>query len=208
MNRPPDNYYERGMALLERQDFRGAIAQFDSAIKLGLGDLAAVHVGRGEALTRLGEYEAAEQSINLALRAQPYLAAAFLARGVLRRMQNQRDKAIADLTTAIHIEPDFDEAWFARAQCFEETRRFSEAEADYTRALEFNPGLLGAWEARGRLRARRLDFDGAVADLSHYLRSGGGKLHDNHSETQGYLLILRAWRLLWRIVGFWRRAVN
>ena len=205
MNPPPDNYYERGLALLDARDYAGAIAAFDSAIKLGLGDLAAVHVGRGEALTRLGKYEAAEQSIHRALHAQPYMPAAFLARGVLRRMQNQRDNAIADLTTAIHIEPDLDEAWFARAQCFEETRRFSEAEADYTRALELNPGLLAAWEARGRLRARRLDFDGAVADLSHYLRSGGGKLHDNHSETQGYLLILRAWRLLWRIVGFWRR---
>lgn len=205
MNPPPDNYYERGLALLDAHDYAGAIAAFDSAIKLGLGDLAAVHVGRGEALTLLGEYEAAEQSISRALHAQPYLAGAFLARGKLRQLQDQHDKAIADLTTAIHIEPDFDDAYFARAQCCEETRRFSEAEADYTRALDLNPGLLAAWEARGRLRARRLDFDGAVADLSHYLRSGGGKLHDNHSETQGYLLILRAWRLLWRIVGFWRR---
>ena len=205
MNPSPDNYYERGLALLDDGDYAGAISAFDSALKLGLGDLAAVHVGRGEALSLLGEYEAAEQSIHKALLAQPYLAAAFLARGKLRRLQNQRDKAISDLTTALHIEPDHDEAYFARAQCYEELRSFAEAEADYTRALELEPGLLPAWEARGRLRARRLDFDGAVADLSHYLRSGGGLQHDNHSETQGYLLILRAWRVLWRIVGFWRR---
>ena len=64
-------------------------------------------------------------------------------------------------------------------------------------------GLLAGYEARGRLRARRLEFDGAVADLSYYLRSGGGRLHDNHSETQGYLLILRALRVVRGVVGVW-----
>lgn len=205
MNPPPATYFERGLGLLDAGDYRGAVAHFDSALKLGLGDLAAVHVARGEALTLLGQYDAAEQSIHSALLAQPYLAAAFLARGVLRRRQNQRDKAISDMSAALHIEPDYAEACFARAQCFEEMRRFAEAEADLTRALQLNPDLLGAWEARGRLRARRLDLDGAVADLSHYLRSGGGKLHDNHSETQGYLLILRAGRLLWRVFRLGRR---
>ncbi|MXX51499.1 MAG: tetratricopeptide repeat protein [Chloroflexi bacterium] len=206
MNRPPDSYFERGLALLEAGDYDGAVAQFDSAIKLGLGDLAAVHVWRGEALMLLGQYEAAEQSIHNALREQPYLAQAYLARGKLRQRQNQRDKAIADLSASLQIEPNYAEACYARAQCYEDLRRFSEAEADLTRALELNPDLLPAWEARGRLRARRFELDGAVSDLSHYLRSGGGRLHDNHSETQGYLLILRVWRLLWRVVRLGRRG--
>ena len=38
-------------------------------------------------------------------------------------------------------------------------------------------------------------------DLSHYLRSGGGRENDNHSETQGYLLILRVQRLVWRLIA-------
>ena len=185
MNPPPDKYFERGLALLETHEYHSAVAHFDSALKLGLGDLAAVHVARGEALTQLGDYDAAEQSIHNALLAQPYRAAAFLARGKLRHRQNQRDKAIADLSAALHIEPNYAEACYARAQCCEELRRFADAEADLSRALELNPDLLGAWEARGRLRARRLDLDGAVSDLSHYLRSGGLPAHPARLSAAG-----------------------
>ena len=206
MAEPPDSYIDRGLDLLDARDFEGAAAQFDSAIKLGLGDLAAAYVWRGEALLQLEDYQAAEQSIHQALLREPYLAAAYLTRGRLRHRQNQIQRAIDDLTWALHIAPDYAEALYQRGLCLEETRRHSEAEADLTRALELDAGLLGAYEARGRLRARRLDFDGAVADLSHYLRSGGGKLHDKHSETQGYLLILRVWRLVWRVLRLGRRS--
>jgi len=37
------------------------------------------------------------------------------------------------------------------------------------------------------------------------LRSGGGRQFDNHSETQGYLLILRLQRLFFRLLPRWRR---
>ena len=73
-----------------------------------------------------------------------------------------------------------------------------------TRALKLNPDLKAAYEMRGRARAAQFKFDDAIADLSYYLRSGGGRDYDNHSETQGYLLILRVQRLLWRLVPRWR----
>ena len=199
-------YIQRGYDYLDEGDYHAAIAAFDSAIKLGLGDLAAAHVGMGMAYTRMGDYESAERCIHRALQEQPYMAAAYLARGQLRRAQHRNAEAIDDLTRALHIEPEYARAWLERAGCHEEARHFSQAEADYTRALELDAGLLAGYEARGRLRARRLDFDGAVVDMSHYLRSGGGKLHDNHSETQGYLLILRALRVVWGVVRVWRRG--
>ena len=74
-----------------------------------------------------------------------------------------------------------------------------------TRALKLNPELKAAYEARGRIRAAQFKFDEAIADLSAYLRSGGGREYDNHSETQGYLLILRVQRLLWRLIPRWGR---
>ncbi len=195
-----DNYFEKGLQLLETGDFEGAIALFDSAIKLGLGDIAAIHVCRGEALAALGRWDAAIESIGAALTIEPYLAAAYFARGNIRTEQRAFDLAINDYTMAIHIEPEFAEAYYSRALAYEERKRYADAEVDLTRTLELNPNALGAYEARGRMRAAQFKFDEAIADLSFYLRSGGGRQFDNHSETQGYLLILRAQRLFWRLI--------
>lgn len=195
-----DNYFEQGLRLLDAGDFDGAVAMFDRAIKLGLGDLAAIYVCRGEALASLGRWQAAIESVNAALEIEPYLAAAYYERGLIRSQQGEFDLAINDYTMAIHIEPEYEEAYFGRALAYEERKRYAEAEADLTRALDLNPQELGAREARGRARAAQFKLDGAIADFSTYLRSGGGREFDNHSETQATLLILRAQRLLWRLI--------
>ena len=107
---------------------------------------------------------------------------------------------------AIHIEPEFEEAYFSRALAYEARKRYAEAEADLTQTLRLNRHELAAYEARGRVRAAQFKYDEAIADLSAYLRSGGGRQYDNHSETQGYLLVLRAQRLLLRLIPRRRRG--
>jgi len=201
-----DNYFEQGLRLLEAGEFEGAVAHFDSAIKLGLGDIVEIHLCRGGALAALGRWQAALDSVNAALEIEPYMAAAYYERGLIRGQQGEPDLAINDYTMAIHIEPEFEEAYFSRALAYEARKRYAEAEADLTRTLRLNKNELGAYEARGRVRAAQFKYDEAIADLSAYLRSGGGKQFDNHSETQGYLLVLRAQRLLLRLVPRWRRG--
>ncbi len=205
VNEIPENYFDAGLRLMDDGDFEGAVAMFDSAIKLGLGGLAAVYVCRGDALACLEQWAGAEQSIDDALKIEPYMAAAYNVRGDIRRAQNENDRAINDYTMAIHIEPDNEEAHFNRALAYEAVRRYADAEADLTRALRLNPELTAAYEARGRARAAQFKYDEAIADLSYYLRSGGGREYDNHSETQGYLLILRFQRLILRLIPRWGR---
>ncbi len=205
MDELPDNYYAAGLQLLDAGDFAGAITLFDRAIKLGLGNLAEIYVCRAEAQSRLGQWAAAEQSIQAALEIKPYMAPAYKERGNIRLAQRAYDQAIKEYTLALHIEPNYDEAHFQRGLVYEAKRRYTEAEADLTRALRLNPQLLEAYEARGRVRAAQFKFDAAIADLSMYLRSGGGRQFDNHSETQGYLLLLRLQRLVWRLLPPWRR---
>lgn len=202
----PDNYFDLGLRLLEAGEYAESIAMFERAIKLGLGDLAAVYLCRAEAMSALGQWDAAEQSVNRALEIEPYLADAYHERGQIRLARRENEGAINDFTMAIHIEPEYEAAYLSRALAYEARRRYTEAEADLTRALKLNPDLKAAYEARGRARAAQFKFDDAIADLSYYLRSGGGRDHDNHSETQGYLLILRAQRLLWRLIPRWRRG--
>lgn len=202
----PDNYFDLGLRLLEAGEYDQALAMFERAINLGLGDLASVYLCRADAQSALGRWDAAEQSINQALELEPYLAAAYHERGKLRLARREHDGAINDFTMAIHIEPEYEAAHLQRALAYEARRRYAEAEADLTRALKLNPDLKAAYEIRGRARAAQFKYDEAIADLSYYLRSGGGRDYDNHSETQGYLLILRVQRLLWRLIPRWRRG--
>ena len=75
-------YIQRGYDYLDEGDYPAAIAAFDSAIKLGLGDLAAAHVGMGMAYTRHGASMNPPSSASTArLQEQPYMAQAYLARG-------------------------------------------------------------------------------------------------------------------------------
>ena len=87
MNKFEDSYFAHGLRLMDMGDFEGAITMFDNALKLGLGDLAEIHVCRGEALAYLGEWQGAEDSINEALQLQPYLATAYNERGNVYRFQ-------------------------------------------------------------------------------------------------------------------------
>lgn len=199
-----DNYFEQGLSLMETGDFAQAVAMFDSAIKLGLGDIADIYVCRGEALAYLGQWQEAETSINEALRRQPYMAAAYNERGNVRRFQQDDENAIRDYTAAIQIEPTYYEAYYNRALAYEDQHRFAEAEADLTRTLELNPDILQAYEARGRVRASQRKFDQAIDDLTRYLRTGAGRQYDNHSEIQGHLLSLRLQRLFWSLFSRWR----
>ena len=114
------------------------------------------------------------------------------------------DRAINDYTMAIHIEPNYDEACFNRALAFESRRRYADAEADLTQALQLNPKLGQAYEARGRVRAKQFKYDLAVDDISTYLNSGAGREFDNHSEMQGYLIVLRVQHFFWRLFARWR----
>ncbi len=201
----PDNYFDLGLRLMEAGEYEEAVAMFERAINLGLGDLSAVYLCRADALSALGQWEAAEQSINQALEIEPYMAVAYYDRGNVRLAQRENEGAINDFTMAIHIEPGYEAAHLNRALAYEARRRYAEAEADLSRALKLNPELKAAYEIRGRVRAAQFKYDEAIADLSYYLRSGGGRDYDNHSETQGYLLILRFQRLLWRLIPRWRR---
>jgi len=195
-----DNYFEQGLALMDAGDYDGAVAMFDNAIRLSLGDIAEVYVCRGEALGYLGRWKEAENSINEALRHQPYMATAYNERGNVRRFQGDNENAITDYTMALHIDPTYYEAYYNRALAYEEKKRFADAEEDLSRTLALNPTVTQAYEARGRVRAARHDYDGAIADVTRYLRVGGGHKYDNHSEVQGFLFMLRVQRFFWRFI--------
>lgn len=194
------SYFAQGLRLMQAGDYAGAAARFEDALKLGLGNLAEIHACLGQAQACLGDWDAAEASVKAALRLEPYLALAYLTRGNIYHMRGQLEQALGDYSTAIHIEPDYDEAYFQRAQVLETRRRYADAEADLSMALRINPRLGQAYEARGRARTKQFKFGLAAEDISVYLKSGAARQYDNHSEMQGYLIVLQVQRVLWGLV--------
>lgn len=191
-----DNYFEQGLAEFEAGNYHDAIQLFDQALRLSLGNLAEIHLYRGEAYAYLKEWDKAMRDFNLALQYDPHLAEAYNERGnVLRFMGNYED-ALAEFSNAIQLAPTSHEAYYNRALAFEEIGNFDAAETDLTQTIKLNAGIAAAYESRARVRIVKKDIDGAIEDLERYLRMGGGREFDNHSEMQSLLINLRARKFL------------
>ena len=201
-----DNYYEQGLAHLNDGAYEDAIDLLGKAIRLSLGDIAEIYLYRGEAYAYLERWEAALEDFNQALRREPYMAEAYNERGNLWRFQEKYEQALEDYGVAIRVDPDHYEAYYNRALAYEEMREWEKACTDLTQTIELNPGLAPAYEVRGRIRAEQHKYDEAIEDLNRYLRMGGGREYDNHSETLGMIFSLRLSRLVTRI--FRRRGIK
>lgn len=202
MTNPVSDYFEEGLLALNNEEFEAAIRLLTKALQLSLGNLAEIHLYRGEAYAYLNDYDQAMADFNNALRHNPYFADAYNERGNLLRFQGKLYLAIADYEAAIQLLPTHYEAYYNRALAYEELKQYQAATTDLTTVINLNPGIAQAYEARGRIRAVLQDYDGAIADLERYLRMGGGREYDNHSETQSFLINLRLRRLLRRV---WQR---
>ena len=203
MTNPVSDYFQQGLLALNEGQYHEAIALLTKAINLSLGDLSEIYLYRGEAHAYLGQYDDAYEDFNDALRENPFLADAYNERGNILRMRGQHVLAIADYDVAIQIDPQHFEAYYNRALAYEEKGQYRAAEGDLTTVVTLNPSVAPAYEARGRIRVLLQDYAGAIADLERYLRMGGGREYDNHSEIQSFIINLRVRRLFRRIL---RRA--
>lgn len=194
------NYVQSGQTLLEEGDYLGAVDAFTKALRLGLGDLAEIYVQRGEAYGYLEDWPRAMDDFNEALRHNPYLATAYNERGSLRRFLNDLEGAVEDHGFAIQVDPTLYEAYYNRALSYEILGELDLAEADLSQTIKLHQGTALAYEARGRVRAARKNYDGAIEDYQRYLRMGGGREYDNHSDIQSLIISLRIARFFRRLL--------
>jgi len=195
-----DNYFEQGLLYFTDGAYEPAIEMFTRALRLGLGDLEVMLIYRGSSYAYLGQQESALSDFNEALQRNPYLVDAYNERGCLLRLRGDYLKAIADFDTALRIDAHYYEAHYNRALTYEAMGEYHIAESDLTETVNLNPGIAAAYEARGRIRALLRDYDGAINDLERYLRMGGGRKFDDHSEIQSFIINLRINRFLSRFL--------
>lgn len=195
-----ENYFDQGLQQLENGDAQAAVQSFSKALRLALGDLAEILLYRGIAYAALGDFLRAFADFDACIVQYPQYTEAYNERGHAWRAQNKFREALQDYTTALQLDETFYQARYNRALCYEELGLPAEAERDLTRVIHENPTLAPAYEARGRTRAQQHNYDDAIVDFQRYLRMGGGREFDNHSDIQATIITLSAQKWLRRLL--------
>lgn len=186
-----DNYFEQGLTHFENQEYERAVELFTKALRLSLGDLAETLLYRGLSYAYLEAYDKAMADFNGALQRNAYYPDAYNERGNMFRMDGNLEAAIRDYSAAIRLDESHYAAYYNRALTYEQLGEYEDAEDDLNKTIDLNPTIAPAYEVRGRVRATLRKYNAAINDLERYLRMGGGREFDNHSETQSLIWQLR-----------------
>jgi tetratricopeptide (TPR) repeat protein len=84
-------YYDRGVARLEKGEYDAAISDLTKAIKMR-PKYAMAHFYRGRAYFRKGEHDKSLSDLNEAIELDPALAVAYSERGVIHFIRKEYDK--------------------------------------------------------------------------------------------------------------------
>ena len=122
---------------------------------------------------RSGDSQAAIETLNAVIAAEPENAEAYVLRGIAYNQQNRYNEAINDLTQAVDLVPWSWEFITFRGDTYSQMGEYGEALFDYTRAVELNPRYLPAFQGRAQANAslsdttcqrnRRSDSGGSLA---------------------------------------------
>jgi tetratricopeptide (TPR) repeat protein len=128
----------RGSAKYGLQDFDGAIADLDEAIRLN-PNLSAAFFNRGTASYRKNDAKRAMADFNEAIRLDPKDLKPLINRGVLYFDLDENAHAIADMDAAIKLAPKQVGLYAYRAKMYLDSGDVKHAAADFKRVLELDP---------------------------------------------------------------------
>lgn len=130
-----------------------------------------LHAQGIEAIDR-EDYARAIELLSEAIRLDPKLAAAWMARGYAQGELGQLERAVADYDEAIRLDPQDAEAWCNRGFVRAKLRQWPEALADLNAAIRLDAELAEAWHSRGWVHVQLGQYDQAAADYGEALRLG------------------------------------
>jgi tetratricopeptide (TPR) repeat protein len=172
-----DSFLTSGLEKYNAKDYHGAIADYDTAIRLN-PDFAMAYSGRGNAKKDLGDRKGALADYDTAIRLDPDFAIAYNNRGAAKRDLGDKQGAIVDYDTAIRLNPDFAMAYSGRGNAKKDLGDRKGALADYDTAIRLNPNFADAYSGRGAAKKDLGDKQGAIAD---YLEAA--KLYQRQGNT-------------------------
>ena len=158
-------YTNRGHAREAANDRDGALADYDTAIRLNPLNADALG-GRGKVRYLKGDLDASLADFNAALRIQPKNSIFYSNRGNTRQAKGDVAGALTDFDQAIRLEPDYTEAYYNRGNLRQAQGDLKGAIADYDTAIAISPQWADAYMNRGNARQATGDLIGALADFT------------------------------------------
>jgi tetratricopeptide (TPR) repeat protein len=134
-DRAAEDFLMKGTGKYLQQDYKGAIADYDQAIKLK-PDYADAYNNRGVARRDLGDNKGAIADYDQAIKLKPDYAFAYSNRGIARRALGDNKGAIADYDQAIKLKPDYAFAYNNRGNARRALGDNKGAIADYQKAAD------------------------------------------------------------------------
>lgn len=142
-------YQNRGVAKAAAGDHRGAIADYDAAIRLS-PSYADAWANRGGSKADLGDPDGALTDLQEAVRIDPRRATYRFNLGLVLGDKGRWDEALASLSEAIQLKPDFAAAYLNRGLALAQVGRTAEGAVDVKRAKALGypvgPDLLRRFE--------------------------------------------------------------
>ena len=150
-------------------DYKGAITDYDSAIRLKT-DLATAYNNRGVAKGELAQYFSAIADYDSAIRLKPDDAEAYNSRGFAKANLGQHSAAIADFDSAIRLNPDHAKAYYNRGTAKVKLGQHSAAIADFDSAIRLKTDDAEAYNNRGIAKDNLAQYSAAIADYDTAIR--------------------------------------
>ena len=153
----------RGMAYLDKDEFKAAIADFDDAIAHGMTG-AFVYWYRAIAHGASGDSDRALADLTRATELKPEVPAPYYARGFIYAQAGDPARAIENFTQVITLAPGYRDAYYARAIVYEQAGFDDRALADYSKMIELNPSDIAAYAERWLLNTKLGNQEAASRD--------------------------------------------
>ncbi len=161
-------YNNRGNVRRDRNDFQGAMADFNKAIELKYDD---AYNNRGILRNRMRDYKNAVEDFNMALRGKTNRETAYYNRGIARLNLGDFGGAAEDFGKAIEMNPRFSDAYNNRGFVrYEKLSDFAGAIRDFDSAIKLSPAESDIYYNRGNAKTLAGDHEGAIKDYDRALR--------------------------------------
>ena len=182
-------FFYCGNAKMEKEDWKGAIKDYDEAIRFK-PDFAEAYSNRSEAKFRKQDFEAAIDDCTEAIRLRPTYAEAYFNRGIIKITKINFNKLgsdeerialsdiIKDYSEAIRFKPDYDLAYYMRGYAKFQKWDYDGAIKDCTETIRHKPDYAEAYNLRGHAKSEKQDFDGAIKDFTEAI-----VLKDDYAEA-------------------------
>jgi tetratricopeptide (TPR) repeat protein len=204
-----DDFFLRANDKHKAGDLRGALADYDQAIRID-PQYAFAYVNRGNTRRALGDKQGVITDYDQAIRLNPKYALAYYNRGKARSELGDRQGAIADYDQAIRIDPKDAFAYYNRGNIRSGLGDKQGAIADYDQAILLNPKDAEAYNNRGVTRRALGDNQGAIADYDEAIRLdpkdsaayvNRGNIRSRLGDKQGAIIDLQTAADLYKVQG-------